>query len=79
MLAGRLEPERSAPCPACIGLREMRQLVGVRFLEGGSRNETLDIGLGGGAIATGADLGDAQHSRHDQIGGGEPVFHQPFA
>jgi hypothetical protein len=56
----------------------MRQLIGVRLFESGSSNKTLNIGLGRRAVATSANFRNAQHIRHNEIGSGEPVFHEPF-
>lgn len=56
----------------------MRQLIGVSLLERGPVGDAGDIAFGRGTVAKGADLGDTQHIRHQQIRSGEAVRRQPL-
>src|SRR3546814_5472479 len=57
----------------------MRQLVRMRLAERRTGGHARNVGFARGALAAGANVGNAQHVRHQQVGHGETIGHQPVA
>lgn len=57
----------------------MRDLICMGFAEGGACCEAGDVGLGCGAVAVGAEFGDAEYVGHEEVGDGEVVGGEPVS